>query len=87
MLLRYALQPMRRRDAAVVSEAIEATSIIEEMGAGLDVMGKDGDSENVMTIIGTSVKIRKAIVPKNLPSSRISRTEKAYASCRSDGKA
>ena len=87
MLLRYALQPMRRRDAAVVSEAIEATSIIEEMVAGLDVMGKDGDSENVMTIIGTSMKIRKAIVQRNLLSNRTLKTEAMHASCHSDGKA
>ena len=87
MLLRYALQPMRRRDAAVVSEAIEATSIIEEMVAGLDVMGKDGDSENVMTIVGTSMKIRKAIVQRNLLSNRILKTEAMHASCHYDGKA
>ena len=50
-------------------------------------MGKDGDSENIMTIIGTSVKIRKAIVQRNLLSNRILKTEAVHASCHSDGKA
>ena len=49
--------------------------------------GKDGDSENVMTIIGTSMKIRKAIVQRNLLSNRILKTEAVHASCHSDGKA
>ena len=49
--------------------------------------GRNGDSENVMTIIGTSMKIRKAIVQRKLLSNRILKTEAMHASCHSDGKA